>query len=72
MDYDKSQELLDRLWAHATQWKFAWTHEWRIGDAILWDNRCALHHRKAIDTSQKRVMWRTQIKGEPIIAAHAA
>ncbi len=72
MDYDESQKLLDALWAHATQWKFAWTHEWKVGDGILWDNRCALHHRKAIDNSQKRVMWRTQIKGEPIAAPWAA
>jgi taurine dioxygenase len=72
MPYEQSQALLEKLWAHATQWKFAWTHDWQIGDAILWDNRCALHHRKAIDTSQCRVMWRTQIKGEPIAAAWAA
>ncbi|MEQ8193167.1 MAG: TauD/TfdA family dioxygenase [Rhodospirillales bacterium] len=72
MPYEESQALLEKLWAHATQWTFAWTHEWQAGDAILWDNRCALHHRKAIDDSQPRVMWRTQIKGEPIIAAARA
>ncbi|MEQ8194692.1 MAG: TauD/TfdA family dioxygenase [Rhodospirillales bacterium] len=71
MSYEESQALLEKLWTHATQWKFAWTHEWQKGDAILWDNRCAMHHRKAIDDSQPRVMWRTQIRGEPVVAAWA-
>ena len=69
MDYQESRELLSLLWDHATNWDLAWTHEWRVGDALLWDNRVAMHHRKAIDISQRRVMYRTQIKGEPVIPA---
>lgn len=69
LDYDESRELLGTLWDHATDWDLAWTHEWRPGDAILWDNRVAMHHRKAIDLNQRRVMYRTQIKGEAVIPA---
>jgi taurine dioxygenase len=69
MNYDDSRALLAELWDHATNWDLAWTHEWRVGDAILWDNRVAMHHRKAIDVTQRRVMYRTQIKGEAIIPA---
>ena len=62
-----SEALLDRLWAHATQRKYAWTHKWRVGDIVLWDNRCCMHYRTEIDTAHRRVMHRTTIRGEGII-----
>jgi taurine dioxygenase len=65
---EESERLLDRLWAHATQPKYAWTHKWRAGDLVLWDNRCCMHYRTEIDTAQRRVMHRTTIKGEIPIA----
>lgn len=65
---EESERLLDRLWAHATQPKYAWTHKWAVGDLILWDNRCCMHYRTEIDSSQRRVMHRTTIKGEPLVA----
>jgi taurine dioxygenase len=66
---DESEALLDKLWAHATQPKYAWTHNWNVGDIILWDNRCCMHYRTEIDVKQRRVMHRTTIKGEAPIAA---
>ena len=63
----ESEALLDKLWAHATQPKYAWTHKWRAGDLVLWDNRCCMHYRNEINVTQRRVMHRTTIKGEPII-----
>ena len=63
----ESEALLDKLWAHATQPKYAWTHKWRAGDLVLWDNRCCMHYRTEINVTQRRVMHRTTIKGEPII-----
>ena len=65
---DDSVELLSQLWQYATQPQLAWTHYWRPGDAVLWDNRCAMHYRSAIDPSQGRIMYRTVIKGEAVIA----
>jgi len=65
---DQSERLLDQLWAHATQPKYAWTHKWRVGDVVLWDNRCCMHYRTEVDVTQRRVMHRTTIKGEPPIA----
>jgi len=68
MPNDESERLLDQLWAHATQPKYAWTHKWRVGDIVLWDNRCCMHYRSEIDSTQRRIMHRTTIKGEPIVA----
>jgi len=64
----ESEELLDKLWAHATRPKYAWTHIWRAGDIVLWDNRCCMHYRTEIDYTQRRIMHRTAIKGEPVVA----
>jgi taurine dioxygenase len=65
----ESEALLDKLWAHATQPKYAWTHKWRVGDLVLWDNRCCMHYRTEIDTAYRRVMHRTTIKGEAVVSA---
>lgn len=65
----ESEKLLDRLWAHATQDKFKWTHSWKIGDLLVWDNRCAMHYRDPVDATQRRVMWRSQFQGEEVIQA---
>jgi len=58
-----SEALLDRLWAHATQPQFAWYQTWKVGDLMMWDNRCTLHRRNAFDPSERRYMLRTQIRG---------
>ncbi len=65
---DESEELLNALWAHATQERFAWYQKWRIGDLVMWDNRCVMHRRDAFDESLRRLMHRTQIVGEPVLA----
>ena len=56
------------MWAHATQERFAWYQKWRAGDLVLWDNRCVMHRRDAFDESLRRLMHRTQIVGEPVLA----
>ncbi len=65
---DESEALLDAVWAHATQERFAWYQKWRAGDLVLWDNRCVMHRRDAFDESLRRLMHRTQIVGEPVMA----
>lgn len=65
----ESESLLDELWAFATRDRFTWHNEWRVGDLVLWDNRCTMHRRDAFDPDTRRVMHRTQIKGETRPAA---
>ncbi|PKO54059.1 MAG: taurine catabolism dioxygenase TauD, partial [Betaproteobacteria bacterium HGW-Betaproteobacteria-21] len=60
---EESDKLLDRLWAHCAKPEFSWTHKWKVGDLLIWDNRCAIHRRDGFDGSERRVMHRTQIKG---------
>lgn len=68
----ESEALLDRLWAHATQQRFVYTHQWTVDDVVIWDNRCAMHRREAFDPQSQRIMHRTQVKGEaPITEAES-
>ncbi|MBV9862398.1 MAG: TauD/TfdA family dioxygenase [Alphaproteobacteria bacterium] len=60
----ESEALLDALWQHATQPKLCWYQQWRVGDLVLWDNRCVMHRRDAFDATARRVMHRTQIRGD--------
>jgi taurine dioxygenase len=69
LDDEASEALLAKLWKHATQDKLKWTHDWAVGDLLLWDNRCTMHQRNPIDHTQPRVMHRALIKGEPVISA---
>jgi taurine dioxygenase len=62
----ESEALLDVLWAHATQPQFSFAHEWRVGDLLMWDNRCTMHRRDPFDDTSRRIMHRTQIKGHSV------
>jgi len=63
LELAESEALLDELWAFVDRPEFAWEHVWRVGDLVLWDNRCTMHRRDPFDDSARRVMHRTQIKG---------
>jgi taurine dioxygenase len=65
----ESEALLDRLWSDATDQASAWHIEWQVGDLVLWDNRCTMHRRDAFDPSSRRILHRTQVKGETRPAA---
>jgi taurine dioxygenase len=60
----ESERLLDEIWAHASQPRFSWHHTWRLGDLVLWDNRCVMHRRNPFDGAARRVMHRTQVQGD--------
>jgi len=59
----QSESLLDSLWAHATEDRFSMTHEWALGDVLMWDNLSVLHKRDAFDPNSRRRLHRTQLRG---------
>lgn len=63
MSLENSEALLNRLWAHASQEDLAWFQKWKVGDLLIWDNRCVMHKRTAFDANERRLLYRTQIKG---------
>jgi taurine dioxygenase len=58
-----SDRLLDVLWAHVEAGSLHWAQQWRPGDLVIWDNRCTLHRRGTLDPAQRRLMYRTQVRG---------
>ena len=69
MAINQSEDLLDDIWQHATQEKFTWTQQWDAGDLLMWKNLNVLHKRDAFDPSTRRIMHRTQLKGDVKIAS---
>ena len=69
LELEESENLLNEIWEHATQDKFTWTQQWEKGDLLMWKNLNVLHKRDAFDPNTRRVMHRTQIKGEMAITA---
>src|SRR5207302_805676 len=63
LEVAESEALLDALWAHATQARFAMCYAWRVGDVLMWNNLSVLHRRDPFDPKSRRVMHRSQIKG---------
>ncbi len=60
----ESEDLLGRLWAHATQDPFVWRRAGnRPGDIYLCDNRCVMHCRDALAPTDRRLAHRVQILG---------
>jgi len=61
---EESEALLDQLWQYATRDELTWYNQWQAGDVVLWDNRSTMHRRDAFDPTSRRILHRTQIKGE--------
>ena len=61
---EEGDALLDALWDHINNGPHHWTQNWRVGDLVIWDNRCALHRRNALDPTTRRHMHRTQVQDE--------
>jgi taurine dioxygenase len=64
---DESEALLDEIWAHACQDKYVWQHKWRVGDLLVWDNRCTMHHRNAFAPNARRLMHKSTSAGEAVV-----
>jgi alpha-ketoglutarate-dependent taurine dioxygenase len=64
LELAQSEALLDELWSFVDRPELAWEHVWRVGDLVLWDNRCTMHRRDAFNPNSRRIMHRTQVKGE--------
>jgi len=60
----EGKALLDALNAHATRPELVYTHKWRAGDLVIWDNRCTMHRATDYDAARyPRAMHRTTVAG---------
>src|SRR5688572_845233 len=73
MPPEEGRRMLDELTAFCTQARYVYSHHWRDGDAVMWDNRCALHRATTFDkTKYKRKLHRTTIAGKAPDSAFAS
>ena len=61
---EQSEALLQLLFDTLEHPDFIYEHRWRVGDLLLWDNRCTLHARRDFDPHESRWMRRVTIKGD--------
>lgn len=59
-----SDALLDAIHEHITQPRYRYDHTWRLGDVLIWDNRCLIHSVNTdYPVGQKRLHQRILLKG---------
>lgn len=63
---DESDDILFRLFDHQEKPEFRYTHKWKAGDLLLWDNRCTIHARTDFDPRQARHLRRFSIRGHEL------
>jgi taurine dioxygenase len=63
MSQEESAPLLDQVFDQAEKPEFVYEHVWRLGDLLLWDNRCSSHARTDFPSTERRLMLRTTVRG---------
>lgn len=65
MPTEDGLRLIDELVEFITQERFVFRHQWRVGDLLMWDNRCTLHTGTLYDDQKyTRLMQRLWVKGD--------
>jgi alpha-ketoglutarate-dependent 2,4-dichlorophenoxyacetate dioxygenase len=72
MEPGAARRLLDELTEWSTQPRFTYRHQWRVGDLVMWANRTTMHRAMPYELADdRRVLTRTTVVGEPLIACQA-
>ena len=71
MPEDKSDDLLNQLFAHQTQAEFVYHHQWQTGDFVVFDTLGTQHRRSAFDPSERRVMRQMSTLWAPPAHSHS-
>ena len=56
--------LLRDLTEHATQREFVYSHQWQVGDLVMWDNRQTMHRGRPYPANEARDVRRTTVQGD--------
>jgi taurine dioxygenase len=65
MEYDEGRRFIESLNERIVRLARIYTHRWRPGDFMVWDNRCLMHKAGAYDTAREpRVIRRCTIIGQ--------
>lgn len=62
----ESDALLEELLSFTAREDFIYEHVWRPGDLVMWDDWCSTHARTDFPASERRLMRRCTILGQPL------
>ena len=65
MSERESEQFLESLAEFGCQAPRVYHHDWKVGDTVVWDNRCLLHQATPWDMNQPRIMWHSRLAGDP-------
>jgi alpha-ketoglutarate-dependent taurine dioxygenase len=69
MDPNEGRALLDRLTAFATRDCYVYSHDWTVGDLLMWDNTTTLHRARPYPIGCERASMRVALAGEEMVPA---
>jgi taurine dioxygenase len=69
---DESRALLEELLEHTTSAPYVYSHRWKQGDLVVWDNLATLHTASPCDSSRnRRLLYRAAVR-QPAASRHTA
>jgi alpha-ketoglutarate-dependent 2,4-dichlorophenoxyacetate dioxygenase len=60
----EARMFLRDLTEFATRDRFVYSHEWRLNDLVIWDNRTTMHRARRFDRNEVRDVRRTTLAGD--------
>ena len=68
----EARMFLRDLTEFATRERFVYSHEWRVNDLVIWDNRTTMHRARRFDHNEVRDVRRTTLGGDAATIEQAA
>ena len=62
----ESEAMLAQLYDIGERREFIYEHVWKLGDFLMWDNRCTIHARTDFPKDERRLLRRCTVEGEPL------
>ena len=66
MSEEESSAILEQLYAIGERQDFIYEHVWRLGDFLMWDNRCTIHARTDFPKGERRLLRRCAVEGNEL------
>jgi taurine dioxygenase len=73
LEPQQSDDLIEELTGRMIQPGAEYTHKWKVGDIVIWDNRCMVHKAAGdYPPEEDRIHWRVSIKEPEALGMAAA
>lgn len=68
IDPEEGKAILDQLYDIGERRAFIYEHVWKLGDFLMWDNRCTIHARTDFPKEERRLLRRCTVDAEASVA----